>query len=92
MATVYYDRFGGFQGENPAPNAEKIAYKINKASSSVTYICFTEDDENGGRVIERITTSGNEKTIELAYGSWDDPSSITTWYPPNQAIPVEIED
>ena len=89
--TVYYDRNGAFLGETPAPNAEKLAYKVNKVSSSLTYICFTEDDANGGRVIERISKSGNETTIEFGYGNWADPSTVTNWYPPNQAIPVVID-
>ena len=92
MATVYYDRWGGLQGANPAPPIEKLAYIVEDAGGGITYICYTPDDANGKRVIERITkvSSGGvtTTTIEHAYGAWADRASLT-YYPINEAIPVE---
>ena len=94
MATVYYDRYGGFQGTNPAPPLEKIPYMVNDVGGGVKYICYTPDDENGKRVIERVTESSSGgatlTTIEHGYGEWENPGDIT-YYPINQAIPVEVE-
>ena len=94
MATVYYDRWGGYQGENPAPPTEKLPYIVEEAGGGITYICFTPDDANGKRVVKRITeisTGGaTTTTIEHAYGAWANRASLT-YYPINQAIPVTVE-
>ena len=90
--TVYYDRWGGYQGTNPAPPTEKLAY-IVETSGNTTYICYTPDDENGKRVVERNTksTSGGATTttVEHAYGAWASRATLT-YYPINEAIPVEV--
>lgn len=91
MATVYYDRWGGYQGGNPAPPTEKLPYIVEEAGGGVTYICFTPDDDNGKRVVKRITEDGNITTIEHGYGEWADKENIT-YYPINEAIPVTVED
>ena len=90
MATVYYDRWGGYQGENPAPPTEKLAYII-ETDGNVTYICFTPDDSNGKRVVKRITETETTTTIEHGYGVWANKANIT-YYPINEAIPVTTED
>ena len=94
MATVYYDRYGGFQGTNPAPPLEKLPYMVKDVGGGVKYICYTPDDANGKRVIERVTEESSEgttlTTIEHGYGEWDNPGD-TTFYPINEAIPVEVE-
>ena len=94
--TIYYDGFGGCQGENPAPPAKKRAYQMKDVGGGVKYICFRPDDVNGGRVIERVAKVSEggitTTTITQAYGDWENPGGIATWYPPNQAIPVEIEE
>lgn len=92
--TVYYDRYGGYQGTNPAPPAEKLAYIVEDAGGGITYVCYTPDDANGNRVIERITKASSggatTTTIEHGYGAWADRATLT-YYPINQAIPVEEE-
>ena len=92
--TVYYDRYGGFQGENPAPPIEKVPYKVKEVGGGVTYLCYTPTDENGNCVVEKITDSSSSgvqlTTREHGFGSWDDPSGIT-FYPINEAIPVTQE-
>lgn len=92
--TVYFDRWGGFQGNVPSDPAEKSPYIVAEAGGGVTYICFTPDDANGKRVVKRIKeeSSGGATTttIEHAYGAWADRASLT-YYPINQAIPVEEE-
>ena len=93
--TVYYDRYGGYQGENPAPPIKKMPYMVKDAGGGVKYICYTPDDASGNRVVERVTeeSSGGATTttIEHGYGSWENPGEIT-FYPINEAIPVEIEE
>lgn len=95
MATVYYDRYGGFQGTNPAPPIEKIPYMVKDVGGGVKYLTYTAPDENGNCVVERITeaSSGGATltTIDHGFGSWADPSGIT-YYPINEAIPVEVEE
>ena len=92
--TVYYDRWGGYQGTNPAPPTEKLAYIVENAGGGITYICFTPDDANGKRVVQRITEEtvggATTTTIEHAYGAWADRATLT-YYPINQAIPVTEE-
>lgn len=92
--TVYYDRWGGYQGTNPVAPTEKLAYIVEDAGGGVKYICFTPDDDQGKRVVERITevTSGGVKTttIEHAYGAWANRASLT-YYPINEAIPVVVD-
>lgn len=92
--TVYYDRWGGYQGTNPVAPTEKLAYIVEDAGGGVKYICFTPDDDQGKRVVERImeVTSGSVKTttIEHAYGAWADRASLT-YYPINEAIPVVVD-
>lgn len=92
--TVYYDRWGGYQGTNPAPPTEKLAYIVEDAGGGIKYICFTPDDENGKRVVERITEASSggttTTTIEHAYGAWADRATLT-YYPINEAIPVVVE-
>ena len=94
MATVYYDRYGGFQGTNPAPPLEKLPYIVEEAGGGITYICFTPDDANGKRVVKRITEASaggaTTTTIEHGYGVWADRASLT-YYPINEAIPVTVE-
>ena len=93
--TVYYDRYGGFQGENPAPPIKKIPYMEKDVGGGVKYLTYEQPDENGNCVVERIRkeSSGGTTTttIDHGFGSWSDPSGIT-FYPINQAIPVEIEE
>ena len=93
MSTVYYDRYGGYQGENPAPPIEKLAYIVENAGGGVTYVCYTPDDNNGKRVIKRITEASSggvtTTTIEHGYGAWADRATID-YYPINQAIPVTV--
>ena len=95
MATVYYNRWGQLQGANPAPPTEKLPYIVEEAGGGITYVCFTPDDENGKRVVKRITEVSSEgvttTTIEHGYGEWADKENIT-YYPINEAIPVEIEE
>ena len=82
------------------PEIVRRAYEIigpfivNDVGGGVKYICYTPDDENGKRVIERVTESSSGgatlTTIEHGYGEWANPGDIT-YYPINQAIPVEVE-
>ena len=94
MATVYYDRWGGYQGENPAPPTEKLAYIVEEEGGGITYICFAPDDANGNRVVKRISVvsdgGATTTTIEHGYGAWADRATLT-YYPINEAIPVTVE-
>ncbi len=44
------------------------AYKIDEASSTVTYICYQSG--SGEIFIKKVSVSGNVTTIEYAYDTW----------------------
>lgn len=92
--TVYFDRWGGFQGNVPSAPAEKSPYIISE-EGNVKYIRFEPDDAEGKCVIQRVTEtlggSATETVIEHAYGAWADRATLT-YYPINEAIPVDVEE
>lgn len=92
--TVYFDRWGGFQGNVPSAPGEKSPYIISE-EGAVKYIRFEPDDADGKCVIQRVTEtnsgSATETKIEHAYGAWADRASLT-YVPINEAIPVTVED
>lgn len=94
MATNYYDRWGNLQGEIPSLPGKIIPYISEQAGGGVTYNRFFPDDAQGKCAIQRITetSSGGVKTqtFEHTYGAWADRATLT-YYPINQAIPVEVE-
>jgi hypothetical protein len=92
MAITYRDQWGRNLGEIPALPTEPKPYIVDDAGGGVQYVCYFPDDENGNRLVKRITqaSTGGETltTIEHAYGAWASRASLT-YYPINQAIPVE---
>ena len=93
MATKFFDRYGNCQGDIPSLPGEIIPYIVEDAGGGITYICYFPDD-GSGVAVKRITESSSggatTTTIEHAYGAWADRASLT-YYPINQAIPVEEE-
>lgn len=95
VKTVYYDRYGGYQGENPAPPIKKLPYMVKDVGGGVKFVIYTPPDVSGNTVVERITKASADgvttTTVEHGFGSWENPDNIT-FYPINEAIPVEIEE
>ena len=84
--TTVIDQFGRPQNSiNFGSPHEPLPYKI-KSSGSTTYVCFFDTPK---RAIHRITENGGEKTVELAYGEWENAAALT-YAPINSNIEVEI--
>ena len=93
--TVFYDRYGNLQGEIPSLPGKIVPYITEQAGGGVTYMRFFPDDADGKCAIQRVTEISSDgvktQTFEHTYGAWDDRETLT-YYPINQAIPVEIEE
>ena len=87
MSTTRYDRYGRPIGAPIECNPE--AYLIKTASDSLQYICYYETG-TAPRAIRRISKSGTQTQITVAWGDWSDPGS-NDFYPINSIFTVDDE-
>ena len=85
MAKTRIDNFGRKEstGGYLSP-IEPMPYQI-ATDGSTTYVSFFDTNP---RAIHRITTAGDVKTVEFAFGKWDD-RAILTYIPINNVMEVE---
>ena len=86
MAKTRVDNFGRREtsGGYLSP-VEPLPYQV-AVDGDKTYVSFYNTNP---RAIHRITTAGDVKTVEFAFGSWDERANLA-YIPINSVMEVEI--